>query len=336
MSKATIPVLAERLNHTFAAGTFDAPHGFVLASGKLWAVAQMIPCRIVVFEDQDNLADANVTPFAGDGLHDRGLDIVYDSVVNNSLYVLHRNLDRSLISAVDPGSIALTDAVNDTTEGNTNGSLAVTPTHLFCGTFFGTIGVHTVEAVINKYALSNLATKTSVTLTGFGQCHCLRYDGTNLYATGSSSAGGTPWVARINPTTLAATVAALPALGFPTDDLAFFGDYIYVGLELLSTGTILRIHKSTLAISQIVVKPPTANFYGVFADATHLWAVTTLVSGQGKMIRIDPTTLEQRLYTFNAGEVTDGPNEIVFVAPYMFVTFFQSGCKVSRLRIPTT
>lgn len=340
MSKATIPVLEERLNHTFNAGQFDAPHGSIYAAGKLWLSAQMMPGRVARI-DPDNLSSFDIATFASDGNHDRGLDIVYDGVVTNKIYVLHRHISGNYISSVDPTTMATADAITDTTlaRRNINGSLAITPTHLYSGTAFGTVGVWAAgnDAVIVKYDLTDFSS-TDVEISGFQQCHALRYDGTFLYATGLTEAfEGRAWVAKINPATLSYNVNFFPTgTGLPTDDFAIYGNFLYVGTELANSGKIFKIAKSNLAMTQISVRPTGANFYGLFADNTHIWAVTPLISGQGKMIRLDPTTLEQRLYTFNVGETTDGPNEIIFVPPYMFVTFFQLGAKISRLRIPTT
>lgn len=338
MSKATIPILEERLNHEFNPGQFDFPHGSVYAAGKLWLSAQMLPGRVARI-DPGNLSSFDIVTLPNDGSHIRGLDLAYSSVTDR-IYVLHYSTLFTNVTAIDPDTLAVTDVVADSDVSNINGSLALTPTHLFAGSAVGSAGDPAADdAFILKYSLIDYSKSASVELAGLKQCHALDYDGTNLYATGLTSTGDIPWVAKINPTTLAYTSALLPAgIGLPTDDLAIYGDYLYVGLENAGAGRILKIAKADLAITQIPTRPSNANFYGLFADNTHIWAVTSLVpagTGIGKMIRLDPTTLEQRLYSFNDGESADGPNEIMFIPPYMFVTFYQSGAKISRLRIPT-
>lgn len=340
-SKATIPILASRLNKKFNLGQIDALHGFIFANGKLWGCAQMQPCRIVRL-DLD-MVTFSIATCSSDGQHDRGLDIVYDSNINGEVFVLHRNTDRTAISRVNMSTMGLSDAVNDTNHPNTNGSMCVTNTHLFCGTNFGSVGDHTApDAQILKFDLDDFLIKTVATLTGYKQCHAIRFDGTNIYATGSTSTDDSPWIARINPTTLAYTVEKLPqGIGVPTDDFCFFGDYIYLGMELGYIGTLLRVAKSDLSDTTIVARGlPASNFYGTFATATHVWAATWNVDDHAKVIRIDPTTLEQRLYTFNEGEALEGNvggvNEIVTDGTYLYMTFWQSGVQVNRLQIPNT
>lgn len=548
-SKATIPILASRLNESFTAGELDYLHGFTLGGGKLWGSAQMSPGKAVVFEDTDNLLDNTITDFPNDGIHAFGIDIAYgarpgsssafacwtlnnnswlDSVggrhllengvvnsvagkignaaefpqpnggqlsnidpvlgmvdadfsvrawvripsassspgqiigrksnlagwairiigptapftwdvhLNNVtlsggtallantwyhlvftykvstntlnlylngvldatavrdaptlatddfviglqdtgpvqvdevviwtkeltgveittdynagtgtscpiidgtdtplIYVLHRNIDRTVIGAINPIDLDVTTPINDATVANTNGSIAITPTHLFVATYFGTVGDNSApDAEVLKFLLSDYS-KTPLTLTGLKQCHCIRYDGENLYATGVTNGSSRAWLAKIDPVALTYSSVLLPdGIGIPTDDLAFTEDNIWIGTESpsgLKLGHMLVMAKSDLSVVQNITPVIPSDFYGVANDGNHIWGFCTKTGAQGKMIRFDPATYEQRLYSFNDDE--GEPNEMVTLSGYLFITLWKAGVNVTRLKIPST
>src|SRR6185295_11377161 len=219
----------------------DQVHGFIYARGYLWATTLTSPAKLIRFNDLNNLNDISVITFAGGGTHDNATDLVY-SKTKDRIYVVFNSSGSTLVSAVNPVTLAVTNVIVDVNQPTqtVSGGASITTDESFLY-----IVTSAADSIVLKYPLTTAGTlnaaTASATLSGFSAGHNIKFDGTNLYVTGASSPA---WIARVGTTSLAATTQSL-SVNTITDDMAFAGDYVYVGSED-ANGKVLRIKKSDL------------------------------------------------------------------------------------------
>ena len=160
--------------------------------------------------------------------------------------------------------------------------------------------------------------------------HSIRYDGTNVYATGL-----TGWLVKItNPADLSYIYNLFASgdeelLG-PTDDFTFAGDKVYLGVGNYN-GIEVRFNKSDLYGMQKINTTILGSNIAAEFDGNFVWFLYTGM-GIGKMARLDPNTLETREYSFDT--TFTGPNELKTDGTNLFITSWQNPGKVTRINIP--
>lgn len=318
-----IPLLKERSQTVTLDTGENQIHGFVMAGGKLFACTLTAPAKLIRFNNLEDLTDRTVLTFASDGFHDNASALVHVTETDR-LYVMFCHASRTTISEVNPATMTSpTDAISDTVNpaGTPNGgSICSDGTNLYIVTL-------TSPSKVLKYRISDFALLTTATLTSRDLGHAILYDGVSVFAT-----GGSPniWVAKIHPTDLTFTDAALPSGAVITDDLASDGDYLFAGRETSpSAGKgLLRISKDTLAYESLW--SDLSAVYALHFDGRYLWVGHG--TSPGKLSRVDPQSGEVAVHTFATGE--NAANEIVSDGGRLFVTFYMSPAKVKRLVPP--
>jgi hypothetical protein len=188
--------------------------------------------------------------------------------------------------------------------------------------------VLTYSCVVLKYSLSDFSRTGTVPIRDVDNGHALRYDGTSLYATGTTYPG---WIAKVDT-----ALSVISQMNFtsgdnnPTDDLCSVGDYIFIGLET-SNGVILRIKKSDLSITRLATTMA-SSCYGTFFDGRYVWGLYATTAN--KLVRIDPTNLECVIYNFLYNASFVSPNEMFTDGQRFYVTGFTSPAKIARFSIP--
>lgn len=297
------------------------PHGMIYARGYIWISTLTTPAKLIRV-DPNNLSNRTTITYAADFSHDNAYDIFY-SKTKDRIYVLFANPDKVVINEVNPVSMAQADVITDTTQQDPS----------LCGSYpcyfpGGSSGVESfttdessiyvlmrgegVDSEVFKYNLSTYAFTASTTLTGLVSGHAIRYDGTNLYATGLAIPA---WVAKINPSTLAFNSQIFTnGDSLATDDFAFAGDYVFIGLEG-TNGTFIRVNKSNLGFNRYYSGINAAT-YVVFFDGRYIWYGYN--TNPATLMRVDPFTMELRTFTTTMNSI----NEMVSDGQRFFATSF--------------
>lgn len=298
-------------------------HGLVYAKDKLWAATTLAPSRILRFNNLDDLTDYTVSVIGGG--YGSFLDIIYVPE-KDKLYIAALKFGTDVeINEIDPVTLSFTPVATITGYTSIPQSLTTDGTYLYL-----LLGASSdPSSYVYKYNLSDWSLAASTTLTGKIFGHAIRYDGTNLYLTGADSPG---WIAKMNPADLTYTLVTF-AVGDnkPTDDLAFVGDYIWVGLEA-DNGYILKIKKSDLSITRINTGISASSSYGLFFDGSYIWNCIYTTT-PGTILRINPETNEIYSFQLEAGETN--PNEIVSDGQRLFITCYNNPAQIIRLSIPS-
>jgi hypothetical protein len=302
---------------TLAAGN-NQIHSFIFAKGYIFGGTRTSPAKFIRFNDLDDLTDYTVTTFANDGKHDNAESAIYDPT-QDKIYILFDNSGNVNVTEFDPDDLSNSDVIDSNTEdAGASGSITSDGTYLY-------ILGRTTDADIYKYDFATYSLDSSAEITGFDNGHSLQYDGTNLYATGSSSPA---WVAKIAPSDLSFSTQAFAAGdNTATDDFAIAGDFLYVGLEA-TNGIINRVSKSDLSLERLATGWTSA-CYGVYFDGRYVWGAYS--TSPGTIVRLDPTTLEVTSYILDTGENT--PNSIISDGQRIFITCWLSPAQVIRKSI---
>jgi len=251
------------------------------------------------------------------------VDIVY-SESNDKLYGLLAATSGIVVVEIDPDNLAVSTVINDPRfSGAQLPSITTDDTYLYIITM-------TVPAEILKYDLSDFTLVSNNILVGYNNGHAIIYGGLDVYATGGT--GGGSWLAKINTLDLSYNVMAFQDGASPTDDFAELGEYVYVCSE--NRGEIRRFSKNDLSYIQVFSGVGSA-CYEVFSDGKYIWGVmkgNTNSGEHGILVRLDPTTLESKIYEFDVGE--DKANEIETDGRRFYVSFFLVPSKISRINIP--
>lgn len=295
-------------------------HDLRLINGKLFAVTDTSPARLFRFNNPaTNLSDYTAVVFAIDGLHNQAMSFTYVAAETN-IYVAFRSASQLSISRINPVTLAVTDVVNDALD-NYADSITNDGTSLFVAA----TDAAGVTARLVKFALAGFG-RTACDFTGLSGSHAAGYDGTNVFVTGRATPG---WIAKVNPASLAFTTASF-AMGdsSATDDFAFQGNYVWVGLEA-ANGFVLRILKSDLSITRVPTGVSSSVSYGVMYDGTNVW--NAIPTSPGQIEAIDPSSFATVVYTLASGE--NMVNEIVNGGSFLYASCFLSPSKIMRLTL---
>jgi hypothetical protein len=285
--------------------------GLVYARGYLFACSYGSG-KIIRFNNLNDLTDYTVvSPAVGSFA-----DIIYVPSVGK-LYAL--SLTTGIrVTEIDPITLDNSTVISNGqyTQGE---SLTSDGNYLY---------VLTYSCVVLKYSLSDFSRTGTVPIRDVDNGHALRYDGTSLYATGTTYPG---WIAKVDT-----ALSVISQMNFtsgdnnPTDDLCSVGDYIFVGLES-SNGVILRIKKSDLSITRLATTMA-SSCYGTFFDGRYVWGLYATTAN--KLVRIDPTNLECVIYNFLYNSSFVSPNEMFTDGQRFYVTGFTSPAKIARFSVP--
>jgi len=322
--KAQIPGLSDTQSAPLPVG-FQFPHALLYFNGNVFAVARMAP-GVFTWIDQDDVSDQDVRTFAADGFHDYPLSLIAIPS-KGKLYTFFSNLGASptpkvlTVTEIDPYTFVHTDVIRDDTSIVGNGSMDCDGTYLYL------LSYGAVDSTIIKYQISDWSKVSTTTLTGLPFGHALRWDGSNLYATGQ---GSTPWVAKIDVSDMSYESANFPTpLQSPTDDFGLSDDHFWVGFES-AEGLLVKVSKSDLSMETIdttlVTGIPQA-CYGVQEAGVYMYALMT--SG-ADLYQITISGNNQAAYRFTG---FPSINEIQTNGTYLYVTQYTSTPTIMRLRI---
>lgn len=320
LSKAlSIPLVKERSQTVTLDSGENQIHGFIKVEGKLFASTQTNPAILIRFNNLEDLTDRTDHTYDADGQHDRGQSLVYVPQTGK-VYLLFGVSGRTVVSEINPSTMAVTDVINTAAENSgNNGAMCSDGTHLYIVTY-------TSPSKILKYQLSDFALVAQVTLTGRNSGHAMVYDQDRLYAAGNVSP---PWIAKINPTDLTFTDAVITSGFQSSDEMISAGDHIWFGGEQPSVLGLLRIDKETLAVQELLWTEPLP-VYSLFNDGRWVWVAHNATPG--KLTRVDPQSGETWTHTFESG--FNDPNEIASDGERLFITTYTSPSKVKRLVPP--
>lgn len=246
----------------------NQPHGALWLDGKIYITCNQEPSRIVRFNNPLNdLSDFTTADFPNDGNHKSATDVLYEPS-KQKLYVVQWTSDaRVLIDEVDPATLSITNRVNDPSHAGDTvqfPSLACDGTWLYAG--FNVI----TSSRICRYRLSDWAFEDLEILPGCYDVHTIRYDPvTNkVFATGADIPG---WIARLDPNDFANSTFQNLRSGndIVTDDFAFLGDHVWVGLES-NNGRLVRVEKMNLGTGPFLTGQTDFESSSAFCDG--VWA----------------------------------------------------------------
>lgn len=285
----------------------------------LFATTETAPAKLLRF-DPDNLTNYSVVTFVADGFHDQASDAIY-SPTTDLIYVVFGHTNRVTVTSVHPDTLQTNDVISNTSLGSTIPSVGTGQSIASDGAALYILTLN-APSVVLKYSLAYaLLGQTNIWTNG----HCLRFDGTNLYASGAIL--DPSWVARIG-TNLSVTLQAMPAgLGQFTDDFALAGDHLYLGQEDAS-GIVVRVMKKDLSVIDQIDTGVAAVNYALAFDGRYVWSLSQ--STPGTMVRIDPVTLE--IHKF--GGMTNSPNEFASDGSRIFLSHFAAPSKITRFVVP--
>lgn len=312
----SIPLVKERSQLVTLDTGQSLLHTLLLAKGKLFATTQTSPTWFIRCNNLEDLTDRTSFQFANDGFHNSSDAATYVAETDR-IYVLFDHASRITVAEVNPDTHATSDVISDTAHGGAgiNGSICSDGTHLYVATL-------TSPAKVVKYTLAG-AFVAELTLTK-NNAHAIMYDGVDLFVTGATSPG---WIARVNPSAMTAVEADFPTgMNVATDDMASVGNDVWVGYEVTNSSNILRISKTTLAITPVAhsVGQP----FNLHFDGRYVWVASI------EVYCIDPYTLDSTSF---GAQGMSSPNEIVsdgtgrvFVSSYI-----DNPSKLARLSTPT-
>jgi len=182
-------------------------------------------------------------------------------------------------------------------------------------------------SMVLKYSLSTLSS-IPVAVLDFPQgnifAHAVKYEDGKLYV---SNGHGTPWVARVNASTLhIEQIQSFMGNAF-TDEFAISGSYLFLGIEAdyshEQSGKILRLDKSDFDSYYYfdTGKKGSATTGNGYNYAVHefngtIW--TLFSTNPGIITKINPVSLEYQNYALPYSS----PNEIVFDGKRFLVTYW--------------
>ncbi|MES2367027.1 MAG: hypothetical protein V4563_14220 [Pseudomonadota bacterium] len=324
-----VPIIADRLTVNLTSGQCDFPHSLLYESNsnKLFAVGRDSPGQLLT---------ANVPALDGivaqlfdntDNAHSYPVDLVYIASTDK-IYCLFSNYATSdpstvkkiTISEIDTGDLSYTDVVRDNSTYVSTGSMATDQTYIYVLTY------EPVSSTVVKYRVSDWVKVSTTTLDGLQLGHSLRFDGTNLYATGNQISGNS-WIARIDLSDMSYEWVMFPStVQTTTDDFGFSDDYAFVGFEGPS-GTIAKVRKSDLSI-ELLDTGYVQSCYGIQGVEGAVYAL--FISG-ATLIRIDTITGDIVGYDFGG---TPSINELQTDGTYIYLTQYIVSPNINRLNIP--
>lgn len=331
---------------TLAAGE-DSPHQLTLASGKLYALLQVSPAKLLRFNSPStNLTDYTVLTFAADGDHATGADM--ELLADGKLYVSFANpsSQKTVISVVDLGTFTATDGLVQTFPTWMNdGPLATDGWTLYLA-YGGTNSLRRYDP-LNSWAL--LASTT----TAVDEAHAAFLRGDSLWVTSRTAPS---IIRRHHHVTLATTsgphsftvkhcvagsnehvtctVSSQCPGGFcggdiATDDLLAIDDDVIVGFDR-GSGNLIRLPFDVSTETDIATGV-TGPGYGVFNVGGVAYATVNEGTGRRAHLQvIDTTALTVTDHVFDPA--LTNINELTGEGNFLYASFFNAPAKIARIR----
>lgn len=302
-------------------------HELLHIDGRLFGLTRTVPNRLIRFNNPDDLSVRDSINFTGYGDCGGGMDMVYVPQKGRIYATLFNNdcVTNSIIE-INPSNLSWSVVASRGTPGWNYDGLVSDGAFLYTA-----VGANSSQAdSIVKINLTDF-TATATAITGSnnsGYIHALEYDGTHIYATEYGINPGK--IYKILPSDLSVVSSASFTSGDqnPTDDHAFAGEYLWVGLET-SSGFLLRIKKSDLSITRVNTGNGSQS-YGVFFDGKYIW--NTHNTTPGRLTRINPETVEIWAHTLDTGE--NQPNELITDGQRYFISTYSSPGRILRMSVP--
>lgn len=164
----------------------------------------------------------------------------------------------------------------------------------------GTYFYLTSSNTIHRFNVSDYAFVSSLSLVpqGIGGINTIAYDGSKLFITNEQVPAK---IARIDPGTFTVedSTTLPPNIGI-AGGTTFYGDYIFCGMQINTTQTIVRVNKSVLS-DAIVIDSGAVNCYGIYTEGTYIW--TTYNTTPGKVVVTNPHNFQNSsVFTMSAGD----------------------------------
>ncbi|MBD3343680.1 MAG: hypothetical protein GF401_01305, partial [Chitinivibrionales bacterium] len=295
-------------------------HGFKYIGGYYFACTHTLPSKLLRF-NADDLSEYSEITFTPD--HYAADELVYASSTKK-IYLVFAYSTVLRIAEIDPYTMEYNEDKIVDTKNYTSGGQTITTDNEYL--YVGARYTQTDSKII-KYSLSTFSNTPSAEITlvpAFGRIHAMQYQDGFLWATGTATP---PWILKVNTTDLSIDQEAFIDGIKPTDDFAYTGSYVFVGLETDYTheksGVIYRI--STADIAQMYpiytgkkggVNEGIGHCYGVQYYGGYVWAV--FATSPGTLTKIDPVSLEYTNYRLEYNI----PNEIAWDGRRLCITYW--------------
>lgn len=300
-------------------------HGSLYVNGYYFLSTRTSPAKLLRL-NADSLSDYREITFSSG--HDYADQISYVAS-KNKLYVVFGAFYRTAIAEVDPLTMEYNeDAIVDTVHGasplyETLGGQSMCND----GEFLYVVTARADTCRILKYSLLTMSS-VPVAVRNFPSenvyGHSIVYENEKLYVTNGY---GTPWVARVNATSLQIEdIISFSGKAF-TDDMAIYGNYLFLGIEAdyayEQSGQLLRVDKTDLSSyyyfdtgSKGSATNGSGYNYGVQVFNGTIW--TIFATEPGTITRINPSSLEYQNYSLPY----DTPNEIISDGKRLLITYW--------------
>lgn len=316
---AVVPEISGYRELVLASGAADNLTRILIVGDYLYGISASSPSKIIKI-NRSNLSDYTVATFASDGNHDLAADMLYVQSTNR-IYVTFPETGKLVISAVNPDTLAITDALN--TVDASGGGIAIDSdgTNLY-------VLLQAAANIISlrQYPLSDFDNPTEIDVSTLrGADGLIHYSGSLYFVGWTVGNQASPRIYRITTSGFTTTSAALVsgAAMVRLHHTAINAGTLYFLSEEVAT-KVWSINPSTLANQ--IVELPSGDHAGLTADGTSAWNLRT--SGMAIRIKADLST---QIYTLNSGE--GYIKNIVGDGQYLYAAWFQTGSKIARYQI---
>jgi hypothetical protein len=321
----TIPIPADYREITTVG--FDHISGLILVGTSLYACGGLATGKFLKVDN--GLTTSTILTFPSDGKHEVPIDICH-APSTNTVYVLFANAGNGQVTigtvnvAVSPPVIGA-DFLNIDLTGDFTGPISLATDNEFL--YF--ISEVDSPSHIEKYRLSNGTYVADGPITGFTGATGIRHSGGKLFIKGVQ-APSTAWVVRMT-TALAveqSTTFDADAGAGLTHDFGVSGSHIWLGSKD-TLGIVRRFLQSDLTRVSNLSTGQSSKCTEAESDGTNIWAFFE----NGRGVRINPSTSEQRIYTLNDGQGFQ--SEMTGDGTYQYTAWNQVSTKIARYHIPS-
>jgi len=321
----TIPIPADYREITTVG--FDHISGLILVGTSLYACGGLATGKFLKVDN--GLTTSTILTFPSDGKHEVPIDLCY-APSTGKVYVLFGNAGDGQITigtvnvAVSPPVIGA-DFVNVDATPDFTGPISIATDN----TYLYIVSEVDITSQIFKYLLTNAATASAGVVTGFTGANGIRYSGGKLFIKGVQ-APSTAWVVRMT-TALAveqSTTFDADAGAGLTHDFGVSGSHIWLGSKD-TLGIVRRFLQSDLAQVSNLSTGQSSKCTEAESDGSNIWAFFE----NGRGVRINPSTSEQRIYTLNDGQGFQ--SEMTGDGTYQYTAWNQVSTKIARYHIPS-
>jgi hypothetical protein len=313
-------------------------HGSLYVNGYFFLSTRTSPAKLLRI-NADSISDYQEITFSSG--HSYADQITYVES-KNKLYVVFGASYRTAIAEVDPIMMTYNEnAIVDTLHAaspvfETEGGQSICND----GSFLYVVTARADTSRVLKYSLSTMSS-IPVAVLNFPTenvfAHAIRYENGKLYVTNGY---GTPWVARINASTLQIEeLHSFLGMAF-TDDFAISGNYLFLGIEAdysqQQSGKILRLDKSNFDAYYYfdTGKKGSATAGDGYCFAVQefdgsIWA--SFATNPGIITRINPVSLEYQHYSLPY----NSPNEILYDGRRLLITYWNQDPGVVQVFHPS-